>query len=413
MLVAIRSCWALLLGIALIMLGNGLQGTLLGLRASLEGFTTTVTGLVMTSYYVGFLLGCTVVPKFLAKVGHIRVFAALASIASTAVLLHTEFVNPWAWGIFRLMTGFAYAGLYVVAESWLNDKATNSTRGQLLSVYMVISLGGLGFGQLLLILADPIETTLFILISVLVSLALVPISLTASSAPEFSEPEHISFPQLYQVSPLGVAGCFGIGVVHGALFGMGAVYANKMGMSVSETSYFMFVFLLGGIVLQWPIGRLSDSFGRRRIITAVTFLAMAFSLVAVFASTQSHAILLWVVCLYGGMSLPLYSICVAYTNDHLSPEQMVAASSTLVLVRGLGSVVGPMAVAILMGEIGANGIFWSLAVTHLVIGLLALYRSTQREAPPVTEQPNYLMVGIKESPVAAAVSAKSAGREQI
>ncbi len=217
----IVASWALFLGIAMIMLGNGLQGSLLGLRATVEGFATATTGFVMSAYYVGFLLGSSLTPKLVKRVGHIRVFTALASMASAAVLLHAVFTTPAAWTAMRIVTGFSYAGLYVVAESWLNDRATNETRGQLLSVYMVIMVGGMGSGQLLLNVADPAGFELFILVSVLVSAALVPIALTAFAAPDFAAPSHVGVKQLYEISPLGVFGAFGTGIAHGAAFGMG------------------------------------------------------------------------------------------------------------------------------------------------------------------------------------------------
>jgi MFS family permease len=234
MLVAIRSSWTLFIGIALIMLGNGLQGTLLGIRASLEGFSTTTTGMVMTAYFVGFLAGSHLVPKFVANVGHIRVFAALASLASISVLVHSVFIEPTLWTVMRFITGFSYAGLYVVAESWLNARATNETRGQLLSIYMIVTLLAMACGQLLLKLSEPTSFELFVLVSILVSLALVPISLTAINAPSFEAPERISLRTLYHASPLGVVGAAGVGCAHSVLFGMGAVYATQLGLSVDQ-----------------------------------------------------------------------------------------------------------------------------------------------------------------------------------
>jgi MFS family permease len=206
MMVAVRSCWALLLGIALMMLGNGLQGSLLGIRASLEGFPTTATGILMSGYFAGFLAGSVLAPKLVARVGHVRVFAALASLASTAILVHVVWVNPVTWTVIRLVSGFCYAGLYVVCESWLNDQATNETRGQLLSIYMVVMLGGAAGGQGLLNLADPSGVNLFILVSVLVSLSLIPMLLSTGQMPPFDAPRPVGIRQLYHVSPTGVVG---------------------------------------------------------------------------------------------------------------------------------------------------------------------------------------------------------------
>ena len=213
----IASAWALLLGTGMLMLGNGLQNSLLGVRASLEGFETTTTGVIMSGYYVGFLAGSTLTPKIVKNVGHVRVFSALASLASAAVLLHAVFVNPVSWIGMRMITGFCYAGIYVVSESWLNQRATNETRGQLLSVYMVVLLGDMAVGQFLLNLAPPDGFVLFVVASVLISLAMVPIALTAGSAPAFEAPSRVSPWQLYKLSPLGMVGACLVGMAHGTL----------------------------------------------------------------------------------------------------------------------------------------------------------------------------------------------------
>ncbi len=304
MFAAIRSAWPLLLGLAILMLGNGLQGTLLGVRATLEGFSTQTTGYVMTGYYVGFLLGSFIGPKLVKNVGHIRVFAALASILSAAMLLHAVFVEPVTWFAIRVVNGFAIAGLYVVVESWLNDTATNRTRGQLLSVYMVIVLGGMAAGQFLLNLASPAGFELFILISVLVSVSLVPIALSVTRAPKFEAPVHVGWRTMYQTSPLGVVGCLIVGIAQGGLIGMGAVYAREIGMSVADVSLFMATALGGGVVLQWPVGRLSDIFDRRVIITVVTLLAALAALIGALVGEHSTPILLLSVFLFGGLSFP-------------------------------------------------------------------------------------------------------------
>ncbi|MDX2313145.1 MAG: MFS transporter [Gammaproteobacteria bacterium] len=404
---AIRSAWALLFGLALLMAGNGLQGTLLGVRASIEGFSTQTTGFVMTGYYVGFLLGSILGPKLVKNVGHIRVFAALASILSAAMLLHSIFVEPITWFAIRVMNGFAVAGLYLVVESWLNDAATNRTRGQLLSVYMVILLGGMAAGQFLLNVADPAGFELFILVSVLVSLSLVPISLSVTRAPKFDTPSRVSWRTMYESSPLGVVGCFIVGIAQGALLGMGAVYANEIGMGVADVSLFMAMTLAGGMVLQWPIGRLSDIFDRRVIITAVTILAAIVALVGALLGEQSTPILLAAIFVFGGLCFSLYSLCIAHSNDHLQPEQMVAASGTLILVGGLGASAGPALAAALMSVFGPAGFFWCLCAVHAAIGLFALYRMTRRAAVPTDEQTVYQPMPVRATPLAANITQAS------
>jgi MFS family permease len=406
-LAAIASAWALLFGIALLMLGNGLQVSLLGIRATQENFSETATGLVMSAYYLGFLAGSTLAPKVVRNVGHVRVFAALASLASTAVLVHAIFIEPATWAAMRLITGFCYAGLYVVAESWLNDRATNETRGKLLSVYMVVVLSGMAGGQLLLNLAAPSGFELFVLASVLVSIALIPISLTAGAAPAFAAARPVGLVELYRLSPLGVVGAAGTGLAHGILFGMGAVFAERSGFTVGQISIFMSVMILGGILFQWPIGGLSDRFDRRRIMTVVTFAAAIFAVLAVLMNnTGWMAGLFMAAVLVGGLSLPMYSLAIAHTNDYLEPGQMVAAGGTLVLAGGLGACLGPLSAALAMRFLGPNGFFWCLAVAHAAIGVFALYRMSQRAAKPLDQQMPSVAVG-RASPLAVGLAMKS------
>ncbi|MCH7930834.1 MAG: MFS transporter [Proteobacteria bacterium] len=412
MIATIAGTWVLLLGIALLMMGNGLQASLLGVRASLEGFSTAATGLVMSAYYVGFLLGSTLAPRVLRRVGHVRVFAAFASLASAAALIHVVFVDPAAWAAMRLVTGFCFAGLYVVAESWLNDRATNETRGRLLSIYVAVILGGMASGQLMLNAADPGGFELFILVSVLVSVAVIPMLLTATPTPSFDAPSHVGLRQLYAISPLGLVGSLGIGMAHGVLIGMGAVYAEKAGLSVAQISLFMGLVFVGGAALQWPIGRISDVFDRRRVIMLVTFLAAAVALAAVVVADVSRPGLLVIMCLFGGLSLPMYALCIAHTNDFLEPGQMVAASASLVLVQGVGATVGPLAAGAMMSFAGPSAFFWCLAVVHAAIGAFALYRMSVRVALPLEEQGPYAPVAPTTSPVAASLAPKAV-RDQI
>jgi MFS family permease len=408
MMAAVRSCWALLLGIALMMLGNGLQGSLLGIRASLEGFPTTATGILMSGYFAGFLAGSVLAPKLVARVGHVRVFAALVSLASSAILIHIVWIDPATWTVIRLVTGFCYAGLYVVAESWLNDQATNQTRGQLLSIYMVVMLAGAAAGQGLLNLADPAGVALFILVSVLISLSVIPMLLSTGRTPPFEAPRPVGVRQLYRVSPTGVVGYFGTMMANGAYFGMGAVYGRHIGLSVRDISVFVSLILLGGMFLQWPLGRLSDAWDRRQVLTGVTFLAAGFAFLASFAAERSLLGLFVLTALFGGTSLPMYSLCIAYTNDYLERDQMVQASGALVLIGGVGAVFGPISAALAMQTLGAAGFFWWLAAIHAAIGAFALYRMTRRPARPRAAQGSYVAVAHRVTPVASALYAEEA-----
>lgn len=387
---AIGSSWALLVGIAMLMLGTGLQGSLLGLRASVEGFGTTTVGIIMSSYYFGYLLGSTQAPRLIATVGHIRVFAAFASVASSTVLLHAIAVEPVGWVAFRVASGFCIAGLFVVAESWLNDTATNETRGSLLSLYGMVLSGGMGAGQLLLNLADPGGFELFILTSVLVSLALVPAALSVRSTPRFLQPTPVSLGEVFRTAPLGVVGVILAGSAAGAIFGMGVIYAQLIGLTLSETATFMLVAIMGGALLQWPIGALSDKTDRRRVISAVGFAAAA---VCLYGTTGPDGALVYVAFgLTGGLSLPLYALLNAHTNDWIDSEQMVGAGSRLILASGMGAIAGPFLASFSMSAFGKAGFFWFLAVVHAGVGFYAAWRLTRRPPVPVDEQSHFAAI---------------------
>ena len=261
---ALAATWTLLLGMALLMLGAGLQGTLVGLRASLEGFPTLLAGIMLAAYYLGYMAGSVMTPGLVNSVGHVRVFAALTSLASVLILLQGIFVAPLPWTLVRILSGFCFAGIYVVAESWLNGRVDNEHRGLLLSLYMLVCYAGLGLGQLLLNVADPRSTVLFILVSILISIAMVPMALTSSSAPAISVPVRVNSRDLFRRSPLGVVGVAIAGAVSGCLFTLGALYADGEGFTTLEVSLFMAVAILAGCVTQLPIGRISDRMDRAR-----------------------------------------------------------------------------------------------------------------------------------------------------
>ncbi len=372
------STWALLLGFGILMLGDGLQATLLAVRADQEGFSATVTGLIMSSFYIGFLTGSILAPRIMVQVGHVRVFAAFAAMASAAVLVHAVFITIWIWIVLRLVSGFCFAGLYVVAESWLNERATNQTRGKLLSIYMVVTYVGVGLGQLMLNLADPRGYPLFVLTSILISIAVVPLLLSATESPGHEKSVNIRIPELYRISPLGMLGMFMVGLVTATFFALGPVYAQRLGLTLREISWFMTGAVVGTVLFQWPIGALSDRFDRRKVLTVTTVLAGLSAIACIPLSRGDSLVLLLAVGGFCGLALPLYSVCIAYINDHLDPSQMIAASGTLVLVGGLGAVVGPMIVAATMDRFGISWFFWCMGFAHLFTGLFGTYRMTRR-----------------------------------
>ena len=399
------SAWALFLGIAFIMLANGLQGTLLSLRASLEGFSILSLGAMMSSYFVGMLLGAWLSPLYIRRVGHVRVFAAYASIGSVSILAHGIYVEPLIWSAMRFITGICYAGLFIVAESWLNARATNTSRGSLLSVYMMVVFGGAACGQLLLNVSDPKGIGLFILTSVLISLALVPMLLSVNPAPTFESIVPVGVRHLYTLSPLGVVSTLGAGLSHGAIFGMGVVFAVTTGMNTAEVAWFMAAHLGGAIVAQWPIGHLSDRVDRRLVLALVSFLAALVALVGIVLFTVKIALFIMGFFL-GTMALPLYSLAIAYTNDRLEPDETINAAATLVLIAGIGLSLGPITAGALMTLWGEIGYLLYLVVVHLLIAVFALFRMTQRAAAPIDEQSPFVLTAPRGSPVALTLVAE-------
>jgi MFS family permease len=376
---------ALLFGMALLTLGAGLQATLLGVRATLEGLSTFVTGAVMASYYVGFVIGSIAAPALVQRVGHIRVFAALTSSAAAAILVQGLFVGAWEWAILRAISGVCFAGIYVVAESWLNDRADQRTRGVLLASYMVVIYVGLGSGQLLLNLADPIGYELFILIGVLISLAVVPMALTAQRAPEFALPRRVSFRELLAISPLGAVGALFSGATAGTLFSLGPVYAASSALDTAAVATFMASSILPAVLLQLPLGRLSDRVDRRDVLIAISIAAAIAAAAAARLGAASPAFFV-AVAAYGGLSLTTYAVCLAHVNDHLQPAQMVAASATVLLANGIGSVLGPIAVSAAMQLSGPGAFFVSIIVLHSTFALYAAWRKRKTDAIPSPEK---------------------------
>ncbi|WP_425407326.1 MFS transporter [Hwanghaeella sp.] len=400
---AIKSAWALFLGLAFIMLGNGLQGSLVAVRAQFEVFNTSTIGVVMAGYFVGFFLGSVLVPRLVARVGHVRVFGALASLASFGVLVYPIFVDPITWFLIRVLTGICYAGLYIICESWLNDRATNETRGQLLSIYMIISLLGMAGGQYLLNLYSPADFQLFTIVSVLISLSVVPVLVSAARVPEFEAPETMGPIRLYKASPLGVVSMMLVGMGAGVIMGMGPSYAYQQGLTVAEVSIFMSAIFIGGFLFTWPIGKLSDLMDRRTVIVITAGAAVAIGGVGATFGSENKVLVFIIVGITGGVTFPIYSLAIAHTNDFLSTKQMVAASSALVMTNGLGAMLGPNIGAGAMEAFGPEGFYIAIAGIHIAMAGFALWRMTRRSAPPTEEQSAFVAVP-RTTPVAAAMS---------
>jgi MFS family permease len=417
MLKVLAHSWPLLLGVMLLMVGNGVQGSLLGIRGAMEGFSTFQLSVVMSAYFLGFLSGSRLAPGMIRRVGHVRVFSAMASLIS-AVLVLFPLVLGWTlpawlntsdgwfgwitqgwvmWALMRVLIGFSFSGIYVTAESWLNNTATNETRGQALSAYMIVQMLGIIASQGLLAMGDPGGYALFIIPSVLVSLSFMPILLADTPAPTFDSIKAMGFPTLFRISPLGCVGMLLTGGVFSAMFGMASVYGAKSAMTVQQIAAFVAAMYVGGLLLQYPVGWASDRFDRRLLVLWMSAAGAGVMLVATLIPLP-FKLELTAALLLGGVINPLYSLLIAHTNDFLTKEQMPAASAGLIFLNGFGAIFGPLVAGWTMGWMGAKGYFLVLAALFALLALYAAWRMTKRAAP--SNQSNYAGLSPTASPLA-------------
>jgi len=399
----LKNAWALLLGMLFLMIGNGLHGTLLGIRGSLEGFSPTTMSYVMSGYFLGFLGGSKLAPKMIRRVGHVRTFAALGSLGSAIFLLFPVFPDPILWTVMRVLIGFCFSGLYVVAESWLNDAASNETRGQALSAYVIVQMIGIVSAQVLLNFADIGGYILFISMSVLVSLSFLPILLSISPAPIFHTAKAMSLRDLYQVTPLGTVGIFLLGAILATLYGMMPVYGTAKGLNVTQISMLVGLMYLGALILQYPIGWISDRMDRRRLVIYLGVIGSSGTVVG-FPFLNDIYVLYALSFFAGGLASPLYSLVIAYTNDYLEPGDMAAASGALIFLNGLGAILAPIVAGLLMARFGPDSFFFLPAVIFAFIAGYALYRTTRRVSTPLTEISHYAPVLPQASQIALGVA---------
>ncbi|MGR3759595.1 MFS transporter [Roseobacteraceae bacterium NS-SX3] len=402
MLQVLSSAWALLLGMGMLMIGNGLQGTLLGVRGGIEGFSTLEMSFVMSAYFVGFLGGSRLAPEMIRRVGHVRVFAALASFISAVMILYPAVTNPWAWILGRVIIGFCFSGVYVTAESWLNNAADNANRGKALSLYMIVQMVGIVSAQALFLVGDPSGYETFVIASVVVSVSFAPILLSISPTPAFDTTKPMTLRQLMDASPLGCVGMFLLGGVFSAQFGMSAVYAAAAGLSLTQISVFIATFYVGALLLQYPLGWISDRMDRRVVILFAAASSGAAALVGMMFGADAFTMLLVSAFLIGGMTNPLYSLLIAHTNDYLDYDDMPAASGGLVFINGLGAIAGPLITGWLMGDavFGPPGYFLFMSVLLFALAAYAVYRTTQRPSVSAEDTGSYAPMSPTASPVA-------------
>jgi MFS family permease len=361
----------LLVAVALLSLGYGLQATLVSMRAGIEGMSEEVIGFMMSAFYVGFVVASVYGPRLVHSAGHIRAFAAFASLASATALAFILVIDPVAWTLLRAVHGACYALLLLVAESWLNTATSRRRRGRVLATYGLVLWGAWAAGQPLLKLAPVESFHLFVLVSISLSVALVPITLTRTGEPGSVTASRPKPRRLYQISPLSLIGVFVTGTLVGAFFSMGPRFGQMVGLEDGDVAGFIGAALVGAIVMQWPLGWLSDVLDRRVVIIGTGIASGLVSLAIAMNSGAGHHILQLMSFALGAFALPLYSICVARMNDGIPGEEVVTVASGLILVFGIGSAFGPFSASLLMGRIGPSGLFWFTGVLMLAYGLFA------------------------------------------
>ncbi len=384
---SVKSILSLLLSYGLLLLGNGMMGTLLGLRSQLEGFSTGITGFIMSGFFVGMLTGALMAVRVVSAVGHIRAFAAFASIMSIAVLAHVLHVDPITWFILRFIAGFCMAGMIMVVESWVNERATNQMRGQVLSLYMITNYLGQGLGQFMMLIGDPAQFQLFVIASMVYSSALVPILLSGSIAPKPVSQERLKFKTLFAISPVGVIGTISAGLTNSSLNGMGAVFAKSVGLSIAEVSSFMAAAIMGGMVLQFPIGRMSDKIDRRTVLIFSAFGTAITAGALIWAMGQPITTFILLAALYGGFSFAVYPLSASQVNDLADPDMRVQIAAGLLIAYGIGASLGPTVSAQAMALFGAKGFLYFIILINTTLLIITAIRMIQRRRGDKSKAP--------------------------
>ena len=387
----LKNSWALFTGFAVLATAHGFQGNLLGIRAVIEEFNYLSTGVLMSSYFVGYFVGASICPQLVTRVGHIRVFAAFASMASLSALIHAVFVFPSVWIIARFLTGFSMIG---IVESWLNDRANNKNRGQVLSLYMFITYFAFATGNILLNVSSPVKYEPFILISILFSVGLVPILLTKRKPPKFKKTTSMKIKELYKISPFGSFAMLCLGFIYSAVLTLSSVYAISMNLSIFEVSVLLILITLAGAVFQFPLGYISDKMDRRKVIIFSGMAAIVFCILAIlfsgtsltnaftqnltkfnyFSTALEKSKLFLFITLLAGATLTMFPIILAYVNDNISKEKFVAAGSGLNIIFGLGAMGGPVICSLAMEKFGPNGFFLYIIAFLTLMVVFGIYR---------------------------------------
>jgi len=402
---SLRSVYSLLLGMGILLMGSGLIGTLLGLRAQSEGFSELAIGMVMSAFFIGYIVGSWLIPTVIARVGHIRTFAALAAVSAVAALAHGLWVDPVVWWFLRLINGISLLGSYMVIESWLNEQVVEK-RGQVFAVYMMTALLALGAGQFLLLLYGPEAIQSFMLVAILFALGLIPIALTPVTQPVPIQTTRLPLRDLYRRAPVGTVGSGVSGVVTGAFWGLAAVFAREIGLSDAGVAAFLSAAIFGGAMLQYPIGHASDGRDRRKALMVVSGLAALGSVGIYLAIGQTPAVIIALGLLWGGFAFSLYALSVAQTYDRLDSSEALEATRGLLLMNGIGSAVGPMLAGLILFIADASVLPLAFAVLLLAY-IFYVSLQLRRETPvPPREMTDFVPV-MRTSPVAADIDPRT------
>ena len=388
----LRQLSALLLSTAILITGNGLINTLLPVRAEIESFTTLEIGVLGAIYFVGFTLGCIYVPLIVRRVGHIRTFATLSSIAAATALIHAILVDPVAWWVLRFAVGVSFAGLYIVIESWLNDRTASSNRGAVMSAYTFINLCVLMLGQFMLTLYPPDGFEPFAIVAVLLGLALVPVSLTTAPSPRQPDSVRLDIGALWRLSPVALVACLAVGLANGSFWTMGPVFASRSGLDIDHLVYFMAAATLAAAVAQWPLGRLSDYTDRRFVIVAVAVGAAVSGALLSGWPQPSRLGLVVLAAAFGAFAMPLYALAVAHANDFAADDSFVTTAGGQLLVFGIGAAIGPLIASTVMAFAGPGGLFLFTTAVHAALVVFAFARIRVRAAPAEEERSDFVAV---------------------
>jgi MFS family permease len=377
---------ALLLSVAILMTGSGLQGTLLPVRASLEDFSTIAIGIIGAAYFLGFTLGCLRGGELVKSVGHVRVFLAMTALASASPLIHGMILDPIAWSVLRFLTGFCFAVLFVVIESWLNERSSNKDRGLVFSTYVMITLTVLAGGQMMTLLYEPQGLELFVIASVLVSLGALPVALSKSLSPEQPQDVDVNLRRLLAISPAGVVACLATGIANGAFWSLAPVFTSGLSADSSLAAWFMSSTVGGGAAAQWPLGYISDKIGRRKTMLAASAAGAVIALFTVATNGELSFIGINLLgAAWGFFAFPMYAIAVAHANDNARPEDYVMVSSGLLLLYGVGAVIGPFLASAVMTLSSSAGLYLLIGIVQLALAAYMLQRMIRRSSTPIEQ----------------------------